>query len=308
MELLDRNGLTEREFLEQYRAGDYERPSVAADMVIFTVTGAEEDNTRRPSAKELRMLLIRRGGHPCLGQWALPGGFVQPNENAEQAAARELYEETGVTDVYLEQLYAITDPGRDPRTWVMSCSYMALIDSSRFQLQAGDDADDVAWFKLSYRLLREHNELLEEGYIKTWTCELKLVGGGEELTAVINKIVTAKPASRSVTYSIESNDGIAFDHGVIIARAVERLRIETDEAGIALHLMPKLFTLQELQQVYEVILDKELPEAVFQRKVAALVTETGHATDIAGQPTSRLYQRNWIRIQDNEDRRVELQG
>lgn len=293
MELLDRNGLTEREFLERYRAGDYERPSVAADMVVFTVTDKEADDSLKLPDKKLRILLIRRGGHPCLGRWALPGGFIQPDESGEQAAARELYEETGVADVYLEQLYTVTDPGRDPRTWVMSSSYMALIDSSRFQLQAGDDAEDAAWFTVSYRLLGEHKELLEEGYVRTFTYELKLGAGEGELTAVIDRTVTAKPASRSVSYSIRSNDGLAFDHGKIIARAIERLRRETEETGIALHLMPKLFTLTELQEVYEVILDKELPEAAFRDKLAGLVAETDLCTNSAGHEPARLYRRNW---------------
>lgn len=293
MELLDRNGLTEREFLEQYRAGDYERPSVAADMVVFTVTDKEADDSLKLPDKELRILLIRRGGHPCLGRWALPGGFIQPDESGEQAAARELYEETGVADVYLEQLYTVTDPGRDPRTWVMSSSYMALIDSSLLQIKAGDDAEEAAWFTVSYRLVREHKELLEEGYVRTFTYELKLGAGEGALVAVIDRTVTAKPASRSVTYSIRSNDGLAFDHGKIIARAIERLRQETEQTGIALHLMPKLFTLSELQQVYEVILDKELPEAALRDKLAGLVAETGLYTNSAGHEPARLYRRNW---------------
>jgi len=293
LESLDHDGLTEREFLEQYRVGDYERPSVATDMVIFTVTNTEADNYRKLPEKELRILLIRRGGHPFLGKWALPGGFIRPDETAEQAAARELSEETGVNDVYLEQLYTFTDVGRDPRTWVMSCSYMALIDSSRFQLQAGDDAEDAAWFKVSYRLLREQKELLDEGYVKTFTYELKLSAEGGELTAVVNRTVTAKPNSKSIAYSIVSNDGLAFDHGKIIAHAIERLRNKTNNSDIALHLMPKRFTLTELQQVYEVILDKELLKAAFRRKVADLVAETDHYTENAGHRPSRLYQRNW---------------
>lgn len=293
MELLDRNGLTEREFLEQYRAGDYERPSVAADMVVFTVTDRGSDDYGKLAEKELRILLIRRGGHPCLGKWALPGGFIQPDETGEQAAARELYEETGVADVHLEQLYTVTDPGRDPRTWVMSSSYMALIDSSRIQLQAGDDADDAAWFTVGYRLLREYKELLEEGYIRSWTCELKLSSEEEELTAVINRTVTAKRTAKSTVYSIQSNEGLAFDHAKIIAYAIERLRKQTNDTDIALHLMPELFTLTELQSVYEVILDKELPEAAFRDKVAGLVAETDHYTENTLQHASRLYRRNW---------------
>lgn len=292
MDMLDRDGLTEREFLEQYRAGDFERPSVAADMVIFTVTDSEADSYRKLPEKELRILLIRRGGHPFLGKWALPGGFVRPNETTEQAAARELREETGVDNVYLEQLYTFSDIGRDPRTWVMSCSYMALINSDQLELKAGDDAAEAAWFKLSYRLLRERKELVEDGYIKTLEYELKLSSEGEELSAVVARTVTARATSTGTDYSIVSNDGLAFDHAKIIACAIERLRGKVNYTDIALHLMPKLFTLTELQQVYEVIMDKELLKAAFRRKVADLVTETDHYTENAGHRPSRLYRRN----------------
>ncbi|MCM3262088.1 NUDIX hydrolase [Paenibacillus lautus] len=290
MDLLDRNGLTEREFLEQYRAGDYERPSVAADMVIFTVTDGEADSYRKLPEKELRILLIRRGGHPFLGKWALPGGFVQPSETTEQAAARELREETGVDDVYLEQLYTFSDIGRDPRTWVMSCSYMALINSDKLELRAGDDAADASWFKVSYRQLREQKELMEDGYVKTLEYELKL-SGEEELSAVVARTLTVKTTSTSTEYKIVSNDGLAFDHAKIIACAIERLRGKVNYTDIALHLMPKLFTLTELQQVYEVIMDKELLKAAFRRKVADLVAETDHYTENAGHRPSRLYRR-----------------
>ncbi|MFF2484598.1 NUDIX domain-containing protein [Paenibacillus sp. NPDC058071] len=292
MNLLDRNGLTEREFLEQYRAGDYERPSVATDMVIFTVTNTESDSYRKLPEKELRILLIRRGGHPFLGKWALPGGFVRPDETTEQAAVRELREETGVGDVYLEQLYTFSDVGRDPRTWVMSCSYMALIKSDQIQLKAGDDAVEAAWFKVTYQLLRERKELVEDGYVKTMEYELKLSSEEAELTAVVARTITSKAASTSTVYSIESNEGLAFDHAKIIAYAIERLRGKVNYTNIALHLMPQLFTLTELQQVYEVILDKELLKAAFRRKVTDLVAETDHYTENAGHRPSRLYRRN----------------
>lgn len=290
MDLLDRDGLTEREFLEKYRAEDYERPSVAADMVIFTVTDEAPDSYRKLPEKELRILLIRRGGHPFLDKWALPGGFVQPNETTEQAAARELHEETGVDDVYLEQLYTFSDIGRDPRTWVMSCSYMALINSDKLELKAGEDAADAAWFQVSYRLLREQKELMEDGYVKTLEYELKL-SGEEELSAIVARTLTVKTTSTSTNYKIVSNNGLAFDHAKIIACAIERLRGKVNYTDIALHLMPKLFTLTELQQVYEVITDKELLKAAFRRKVADLVAETDHYTENAGHRPSRLYRR-----------------
>jgi ADP-ribose pyrophosphatase YjhB (NUDIX family) len=292
MNMLDRDGLTERQFFEQYRAGDFERPSVAADMVIFTVTNTEADSYRKLPEKELRILLIQRGGHPFLGNWALPGGFVRPDETTEQAAVRELREETGVDDVYLEQLYTFSDVGRDPRTWVMSCSYMALIDSDQVHLKAGDDAALAAWFKVTYRLLREHKEIIEDGYVKTKEYELKLSSDEEEFTAVVGRTITSKSASTSTAYSIVSNEGLAFDHAKIIACAIERLRGKVNYTDIALNLMPDLFTLTDLQQVYEVILDKELLKAAFRRKVADLVAETDHYTENAGHRPSRLYRRN----------------
>ncbi|MEK3736528.1 MULTISPECIES: NUDIX domain-containing protein [Paenibacillus] len=292
MDLLDKDGLMEREFLEQYRAGDYERPSVTTDMVIFTVTEEDADSYRKLPEKELRVLLIRRGAHPFLGKWALPGGFVRPNETTEQAAVRELCEETGVEDIYLEQLYTFSDIGRDPRTWVISCSYMALINSDKLELKAGDDAADAAWFKVSYRPLREQKELIEDGYIKTLEYELKLSSEEEELSAVVARTMTAKTTSTGTDYEIVSNDGLAFDHAKIIACAIDRLRGKVNYTDIALHLMPMLFTLTELQQVYEVIMDKELLKAAFRRKVADLVVETDHYTENAGHRPSRLYRRN----------------
>lgn len=232
------------------------------------------------------------GAHPFLGKWALPGGFVRPNETTEQAAVRELCEETGVEDIYLEQLYTFSDIGRDPRTWVISCSYMALINSDKLELKAGDDAADAAWFKVSYRPLREQKELIEDGYIKTLEYELKLSSEEEELSAVVARTMTAKTTSTGTDYEIVSNDGLAFDHAKIIACAIDRLRGKVNYTDIALHLMPMLFTLTELQQVYEVIMDKELLKAAFRRKVADLVVETDHYTENAGHRPSRLYRRN----------------
>ena len=101
----DKDGLTEEEFLKSYSPGDYPRPSVAVDMVIFTVMDQEEANYRKLPAKELKVLLIRRGGHPYLGCWALPGGFVRPTETTKQAAQRELREETGVKQEYLDNFF-----------------------------------------------------------------------------------------------------------------------------------------------------------------------------------------------------------
>lgn len=276
----DRDGLTEEEFLKQYKPGDYPRPSVATDMVIFTVTDREEKNYRKLPEKELRILLIQRGGHPYLGSWALPGGFVRPTETTEQAAGRELREETGVDRVYLEQLYTFSQPGRDPRTWVMSCSYMALIDSSSVQVRAGDDADRAAWFRMTFRL-REKQE-------KTELWELALSHEDIRLKAVLEKDRGGSFAGGRII----TQEGLAFDHSRIIACGLERLRGKLRYTDLALHLLPETFTLTQLQQVYEVILDKELPVAAFRRKAAPMVQETGQYTENEGHRPSQLYRKN----------------
>lgn len=117
-----------------------ERPSVTVDVVIVaTVEG------------RLRVLLIRRRKPPFEGHWAIPGGFVEPNETLEAAARRELWEETGAEAIHLEQVHTFGDPGRDPRGWTISVAYLALLDDLSLQalrLRAGSDADEVGWFDL----------------------------------------------------------------------------------------------------------------------------------------------------------------
>jgi 8-oxo-dGTP diphosphatase len=98
--------------------------------------------------RDLQMLLIKRRAWPFEGMWAIPGGFVMMNESLEAAAKRELQEETGVQDVYLEQLYTFGDPERDPRTRVITVVYFALLDSERLQVRAASDATDVGWFSV----------------------------------------------------------------------------------------------------------------------------------------------------------------
>lgn len=299
-ERTDRNGMTEAEYLKTYDPGDFVRPSVATDMAIFTVTEEKEDNYRKLSEKKLSILLIQRGVHPYLGFWALPGGFVQPSETTDQTARRELREETGLDQVYMEQLYTFSDPGRDPRTWVMSCSYMALIDSSKVRLQAGDDADNARWFDVSSRLMDEHTEYLRNESaseniraVRTQHYELKLTSADIALYAVIEKKTVRTENDAMTEYKIIENNGLAFDHAKIITCALERLRSRVEDSNLAFHLMPSEFTLTGLQQVYEVILGKRLLKAAFRRKIAPLVEETDSFTQKEGHRPSRLYRKKW---------------
>ncbi len=294
MEIKDKNGLTEKEFLEQYRPGDYERPSVAADMVIFTARDCQEDNYRKLPEKKLQVLLIRRGGHPYINTWALPGGFVEPDETTEQAAKRELLEETGVENIYLEQLYTFSEPKRDPRMRVMSCSYMALVDSEKISVSAGDDARSAEWFNVSLKKENTDVQSDQSGFVSVTDYALELEKDGEVLTAKICLTKTRTNSGLDSKYEITESHGLAFDHAKIIAFAVLRLRGKVTYTDIALNLLPEYFTLTELQQIYEIILDKELIKAPFRRKYGILAQKTDAYSKDAGHRPSQLFRKKWL--------------
>ena len=131
---------------------DYPRPSVTVDVIIFTL-----------SEGDLQVLLIQRGHPPFEGMWAIPGGFVGIDESLEDAAQRELEEETGVHDVYLEQLYTFGDRGRDPRGRVITVAYFALVPTDATQPHAGQDASDARWWSVYGLppLAFDHADILE---------------------------------------------------------------------------------------------------------------------------------------------------
>ena len=123
----------------------FERPGLTVDCVIFGLD-LEEGS--------LKVVLIERDLEPFAGMWAIPGGFVHHGETLEAAAARELREETGITDVFLEQLYTFGDPGRDPRGWVVSVAYYALVSPDKHAIQAATDARQARWFPVDDALPR----------------------------------------------------------------------------------------------------------------------------------------------------------
>lgn len=125
---------------------------MTVDIVIFTVRNGG-----------LEVLLVKRGVPPFEGQYAVPGGFIRDGESIEDAAVRELYEETGVRNVFLEQLYTFGDPKRDPRGRVITVSYYALIASGKLSLVAGADAAEATWFPVSDlpSLAFDHRSILD---------------------------------------------------------------------------------------------------------------------------------------------------
>ena len=134
-ELRDKNGLTEAEAIARYREKNYPKPALTADIAVFARSG-----------DGLKLLLIRRGGHPCLGCWALPGGFADEGETIEHTAARELEEETALTGLDLRLVGIYSAPGRDPRGWTVSAAYAVCVEAGQLHAVAGDDAAEAGWF------------------------------------------------------------------------------------------------------------------------------------------------------------------
>ncbi len=146
-------------------SGDWDdatgRPAVTVDVVVFGVFGSldDDDGDERP---ELRVLLVHRRGPPFQGAWAIPGGLVHLNESVDAAARRELEEETGLHDVYLEQLYTFGDLDRDPRTRVISVAYYALLPGHVQEARgAGEDAVWVPVTALPANMAFDHARVLD---------------------------------------------------------------------------------------------------------------------------------------------------
>lgn len=184
---------------------EFPRAALTVDIVVFAL-----------DAEDLKVMLIERDLEPFAGRWALPGGFVRVDETLEEAARRELEEETGIANIYLEQLYTFGGVARDPRERVVTVAYYALVNLAGHHVQASTDARNAAWFGLG------------------------------------------------------DLPGLAFDHEDILATALERLRGKLRYQPVGFELLPPKFALRQLQQLYEVVLDRELDKRNFRKKILSM--------------------------------------
>jgi 8-oxo-dGTP diphosphatase len=269
--------ISEEEFLQNYNPAEFERPSVTVDNVIFSIFETKTGNYRKNPEQNLYLLLIKRGEHPFMDKWALPGGFVRINESVEESAHRELKEETNLENIYMEQLYTFGNVKRDPRMRIISTAYMALIKPDNIELKADTDAREVSWFKLTYKL--------SDG-------KKLLISLENENTTINTALILNNKKCGEDRIEIEETGELAFDHAKIIGYALLRLRNKIEYTNLVFNLMPEYFTLTELQKVYEIILGKELIKANFRRKIKDLVTETEKFSDEAGHRPSKLFKFN----------------
>ena len=182
---------------------DYPRPAVTTDCVIFGYDG-----------KELKVLLIERGIEPFKGCWAFPGGFLNMDEDALAGARRELKEETGLEDAFIEQFHTFSEPGRDPRGRVITIAHYALVKIQ--EVEGGDDAAQARWF------------------------------------------------------SIGEVPPLAFDHDRILRMAMSRLKEKIHFEPVGFELLPDVFTMPQLQNLYEAILEVHFDRRNFASKMLKL--------------------------------------
>ena len=283
-------GLTEEQFLKEYSPGDYERPSVTTDILVFTVQNKEVADMRKADKKDVKILLIKRKDHPYIGQWAIPGGFVDIHESLEEAAKRELKEETDLDNIYFEQLATYGDVKRDPRMRVISSAYMALIPSRHLNPKAGDDAEDVQWFSIS----REDVSSTEKE--DSWLLHLC---SDDEKVKISYKVIE-KHVRRGVSLEIETTvvpqsltkAALAFDHSKIVVDALQRLKNKIEYTAIAFNLVDNIFTRSEIKTIYELILNRKLDHTELWRKIKDMVIETDMVSKEKAHRPSKCYKFN----------------
>ena len=262
---------SESEFLNDYDSSLYEKLSMTVDIAIFSVSSEEVDNYRKTSDKKFSILLVKRKTYPFKDMWCLPGGFVNVSESLDDAAKRVLLDETNLKNIYLEQLYTFGNPKRDPRMRIVSTAYMSLIDKSILEDNIPDNA---SWFNIEFK---EHNNKIF----------IILNNGVEVVNVELDKVLRDKTTDRYDYVNILNT--LAFDHSVVIASGISRLKNKLEYTDIVFNMMPEYFTLGELQQVYEVILGRKLLAPAFRRIIAGKVEKTNRSRTGGGHRPSILY-------------------
>lgn len=263
---------SEEEFLKDYDSSQFEKLSLTADMAIFSVSSENTNNYRKLSKKKFSVLLVKRTTYPFKNKWCLPGGFVGIDESIDDAAERILNRETNLHNIYMEQLYTFGDVKRDPRMRIVSTAYIALVDKNKLEDCLFPNA---SWFSMD--ILEDEKEI-----------QVSFDNGNEQFSVTISKVLKS-PTSDRYQYIIKKDDHLAFDHAKVIVSGISRLKNKISYTDIVFNMMGEYFTLGELQQVYEVILGKELLDPAFRRIIANKVEKTDMVKTGGGHRPSVMY-------------------
>lgn len=262
-------------FLSAYNINNYDRPSVACDIAAFAIRTSDDDNYRKDGSAKLSLLLIKRGEHPFVNRWALPGGFLRADETVEECALREITEETNVTPSAILPVGVFSKPNRDPRGRIISNAFASIITEENVKAMGGDDAIDAKWFDVDF-------ESEDGADILTLAC------GEIVLTAKLREKDRKFGEAR---FEIIQSDGLAFDHAAIIAAALSKLRNCIGNFDIIFDFLPEKFTLASLQRVMETVGGISVLSANFRRKVSDFVEETDEFITGAGHRPAKLFKK-----------------
>ncbi len=273
---ITRRELSEEKFLSSYNINDFDRLSVAADVAVFSMFEEYSESHRKDAEPKLHILLIKRGEHPFINKWALPGGFLRATETIEECALREIEEETNLLPVSLLPVGVFSKPDRDPRGRIVSNAFASIVNAEEVEIKGGSDALNAQWFEVDFKLENDN------------VFKMNLVGDGEVIRIELRETESKFGNSK---FEIISNTGLAFDHAEIIATALSVMRNEAERFTITFDFLPEKFTLAALQKVQETLMGISLLTANFRRKISGLVEETDDYTEGAGHRPARLFRR-----------------
>lgn len=241
------------------------------DLLIFGIDSRKNKNTRGLPKKYFSVLLVKRDTEPFKNQWSLPGGFIELDESSKEASLRVLEKETGLKDVYMQKLTFKDGVKRDSRGRVITHAYMALIDRT---LLKGELSTNACWFDIIIQEIS--NRII-----------VNLTNGVETISYRVNKeIIDIR--SDEYNYNVMSNNPLSFDHDELIVEGVMELRNKVRNTDIVFNLMPEYFTIGELKQVYELLLNKKLINSVFRRTIASKIIVTENMVKTGGHRPSFL--------------------
>ncbi len=264
---------SEEEFLKNYNSDEFEKLSMTADILIVSVSSENTDNYRKTDKKMMSILLAKRDDYPYKDKWCLPGGFLNPStETLEDCARRILKRETNLSNIYLEQLYTFDGIDRDPRMRIVSTAFVALVDKNKLK----SHIEHASWFDVIS--IEEKNNIVK----------ITLTNKEEVINLTVKKKLRKGSTDRYDFISINNKD-LAFDHDKVILAGLERIKNKINYTDIVFNMMPEYFTLGELQQVYEVILNKKLLDPAFRRIIANKVEKTDKIKKGEGHRPSYLF-------------------
>ena len=271
-------------FLALYSDSIYEKPSVTVDAVIFRISEKKSENYRKLPEKKLQVFLTKRQYAPFKNKFSVVGTFIDLKHELSETMQLCVKNKVGLDNYYFEQLFTFGEKTRDPRTRVLSVSYMLLTNTEE-NLQNGE------WFDVEVKKITSNKTEQNDGYSYVQRYDLVLVSQKETLYNQIEVSITKTGLKENKVVKIIKSP-MAFDHAKMVFIALERLKNKLEYTDIIFNLLPKEFTLTELKQCYEVILSEKLLDANFRRKTAHMVCATDKFEEAKGHRTSKLFVHN----------------